>query len=332
MHKNISLRPYNTFSIDVYAEKFCGFQSVAQLEELTSTERPSLILGGGSNILFTKNVEGLVLKNNIPGIEVTDEDDEYVFVKTGAGVSWQELVLFCLENNYGGIENLALIPGNTGASPMQNIGAYGVEIEDVFHNLQAWHLADKELVNFNKEACDFGYRESVFKNKFKGQFVICNIILKLSKHPVLKIEYGAITGELERLNILEPTIRDVASVVMNIRRSKLPDPGVLGNAGSFFKNPVISAARFDELKKEFPGMPGYVLTEEKVKLAAAWLIESCGWKGYRQGDAGCHNKQPLVLVNYAKATGAEVFELSAQIKVSVFEKFAVELEREVNVL
>ncbi len=338
--QNISLKQYNTFGIDVNAKYFSRFSNVAELEELTrlfhsgdqSAASALLVLGGGSNMLFTKSVDGLVLKNEIKGIEKAGEDEEHIYIKAGAGENWHQFVLQCVSNNYAGVENLALIPGNVGASPMQNIGAYGVEIKDIFHSLEAYHIKDHTLVTFNKQDCAFGYRESVFKNKFKGQFVITSVIFKLAKTAALNISYGAIKQELELMHIIEPDISSVAQAVMNIRSSKLPDPAVIGNAGSFFKNPEIEAGFFTSLKERFPAIVGYQLDNGTVKLAAGWLIEQCGWKGYRKGDAGCHNKQALVLVNYGNATGKEIYDLSTEILHSVYDKFGVQLEREVNIV
>ena len=337
---NISLKNLNTFGIDVYAKYFARFNSINDLNEIFESKNPQpstlnsqlLILGGGSNILFTKNVEGTVLKNEISGIEKISEDADHIFIKAGAGESWHQFVLYCLRNNYAGVENLALIPGNVGASPMQNIGAYGVEIKDVFHSLEAFHIDEKKMIEFSKADCSFGYRESVFKNKYKNQFVITSVTYKLLKKPVFNTSYGAIEAELERMKSPALSIQSIAQAVINIRSSKLPDPKVIGNAGSFFKNPEISNDQYEQLKNEFPQIVGYKLDNGNVKLAAGWLIEQCGWKGYRKGDAGCHEKQALVLVNYNNASGAEIFDLSTAILKSVFEKFNVSLEREVNII
>jgi UDP-N-acetylmuramate dehydrogenase len=272
------------------------------------------------------------LKNEIKGIEKIKEDETHVYVKAGAGVNWHQLVLYCVSNNWAGMENLSLIPGNTGASPMQNIGAYGVEIKDVFLELEAFHLAEKKIVTFNKIDCAFGYRESVFKRKFSNQFVIINVTFRLNKKPVFNTSYGAIEQELEAMGVKDLNIQAISQAVINIRRSKLPDPVEIGNAGSFFKNPETVEANFEILKKNFPAIVGYKLPGGSVKLAAGWLIEQCGWKGYRNGDAGCHAKQALVLVNYGKATGDEIYGLSEKIIRSVREKFGVILEREVNII
>lgn len=337
IRENSSLKPFNTFGIDVTARYFTAFYSVDELEEALSnhkllTANYKLILGGGSNILFTKNFDGLILKNNINGIEVAGEDSEAIYVKAGAGVNWHQFVLYCIKNNYAGVENLSLIPGNAGASPMQNIGAYGVEIKDVFHSLEAYHIDDKAVHDFSVKDCEFGYRESVFKKKYKDQFVILNVTYRLLKKPRFTISYGAIKQELENLGVQELNIRAISRAVINIRTSKLPDWKRLGNAGSFFKNPQIPNSGFLILKDEFPGIVGFPQGEEHTKLAAGWLIEQCGWKGYRRDDAGCYSKQALVLVNYGRATGEEICNLSEEILQSVKEKFGVVLDREVNII
>lgn len=334
VHQNFSLKKYNTFGIDATAKYFSAFTSV---EELASTlencnTSPVLILGGGSNILFTRPFNGLVLKNEIPGIDILSEDDEYIYIKAGAGVAWHQFVMFCVENNFGGVENLSLIPGNTGASPMQNIGAYGVEIKDVFFQLEAFHLREKTIQQFSAKDCEFGYRESVFKKKYKGDFAILNVTYRLKKNPDFNISYGAIKEELEKMKVHELTVKAVSDAVIRIRTSKLPDPVIIGNAGSFFKNPVISKQEFLNYGLHDLNVPFYKSDEENLKIPAGWLIEQCGWKGYRKNDAGCYDKQALVLVNYGDASGHEIYDLSEEIKLSVKEKFHIELEREVNIL
>lgn len=333
--ENVSLKNYNTFGIDVVARQFTKFSTIDELSELLATNSIAgnslMILGGGSNILFTKNFDGIVLKNEIKGIEKIAEDEEFVYVKAGSGENWHQFVLYCIQHNYAGVENLSLIPGNVGASPMQNIGAYGVEIKDVFHELEAFHLQDKKRTTFTLSNCNFGYRESVFKNIYKNQFAIANVTYKLRKQPKFNTTYGAIEHELEKMHVTEPSIQAVSQAVINIRSSKLPDPKEIGNAGSFFKNPSVTAEKFESLKKEFPHIVGYSLEGNHFKLAAGWLIEQCGWKGFRKGDAGCHAKQALVLINYGHASGKEIFDLSSDILKSVEERFGVELEREVNI-
>lgn len=340
IEQNISLKQFNTFGIDVKARQFAAFSNTDELMELLMHYRNEelLILGGGSNILFTKDIDGVVLKNEIKGIELIKEDNEFVYVRAGAGENWHQFVMHCIEKNWAGVENLSLIPGNAGASPMQNIGAYGVEIKDVMHSLTALHLRDKVPVHFSNHDCAFGYRESVFKRKYKNQFVIMDVTYKLKKHPQFNTSYGAINAELEAMGVQQLSIQAIAQAVINIRSSKLPDPKLIGNAGSFFKNPTITKQRFELLKSQYTQMPGYENTDGTVKLAAGWLIEQCGpqesvsWKGYRKGDAGCHAKQALVLVNYANASGKEIYNLSEEIVQSVKKKFDVELEREVNIL
>ncbi|NCI50711.1 UDP-N-acetylmuramate dehydrogenase [Sediminibacterium roseum] len=335
IEKNISLKPYNTFGIDAVARRYACFSSVDELALLTgsSTQKePLLILGGGSNILFRNDFDGLVLKNELKGIELTGEDADYYYVRAHAGENWHGFVQHCIAHQYAGVENLSLVPGNVGASPMQNIGAYGVEIKDVFHELEAWHLNDRSLEKFSLVDCEFGYRESVFKKKYRNRFVILNVTFRLRKQPVYNTQYGAIEQELEKMGVEELSIENISRAVINIRTSKLPDPKIIGNAGSFFKNPVIGQEQFDLLKASFASMPGYPAPGNQVKTAAGWLIEQCGWKGYREGDAGCYDKQALVLVNYGKATGDEIFTLSQRIIDSVQQKFGIALEREVNIV
>ncbi len=334
IQENISLRSYNTFGIDVKARYFSRFNNSDELEELTANNSrlPTLILGGGSNILFTKDFDGLILKNEIKGIAELHEDSEYVYVKAGAGENWHQFVLHCIQRNWAGVENLSLIPGNVGASPMQNIGAYGVEIDDVFWDLEAYHIQERKMVTFTRSDCEFGYRESVFKKKFKDQFVILNVTFQLRKKPRFNTSYGAIEQELDRMGVKDLSIKAISDAVINIRSSKLPNPKELGNAGSFFKNPTIAAADFERLKSKFENIVGHTNADGSVKLAAAWLIEQCGWKGFRKGDAGCNARQALVLVNYGNATGKEIYQLSEEILQSVKEKFGITLEREVNII
>ncbi len=340
VQKNISIKEYNSFGINAYTSLFAKFNSVNELSEQLEFKQPqttnhkpqTLILGGGSNILFTKDFEGLVLKNELHGIKEIKEDAHHVYVQVGAGENWHQFVLHCIKKGWAGVENLSLIPGNVGASPMQNIGAYGVEIKDVFYSLQAYHIKDKKIVNFSLNDCEFGYRESVFKRKLKDQFVITSVTYRLNKIPDFNISYGAIEQELEKMGVEELSLQSVSQAVINIRSSKLPNPAEIGNAGSFFKNPEISSNEFHELTRMFPAIVGYALPSGNIKLAAGWLIEQCGWKGYRKGDAGCHEKQALVLVNYGNAKGSEIYDLSEEILKSVKEKFGVRLEREVNII
>ena len=334
IQENISLRDYNTFGIDASARFFSSFHTTEELSELLDFEHhvPVLILGGGSNILFTKDYEGRAFKNEIRGIEIVKQDDEYIYIKVGAGENWHQFVLYCIGNDHAGIENLSLIPGNVGASPMQNIGAYGVEIKEVFHELKAFHLHEKTNYVFGLNDCEFGYRESIFKRRYKDQFVILTVTYKLRRKPQFNIRYGALEQELERMGVKELTIRDISQAVINIRSSKLPDPKVIGNAGSFFKNPSIAKEKYERLRIDFPGIIGYPNSDGSIKLAAGWLIEQCGWKGFREGDAGVHVNQALVLVNYNNAKGDEIYELSEQILLSVKSRFDVTLEREVKII
>lgn len=333
---NFSLKALNTFGIESFAKLFVKVNSIQQINELLDLNEfknnHHLILGGGSNLLLTKNVDGLVIKNELLGIELINENESSVFVKCAAGVVWHEFVMWCIDKNYGGIENLALIPGCTGASPMQNIGAYGVEIKDTFYELEAIELATGNLKKFTKSDCEFGYRESVFKRQFKNQFIITSVTFQLSKQPNFHIEYGAIKQELDLMNVSELNIKAIAQAVINIRSSKLPNPKEIGNAGSFFKNPEVSEIEFQRLKIEFPNIVAYPLENKNYKLAAGWLIEQSGLKGYRAGDAGVHKLQALVLVNYGSATGNQIFDLSSQVLQTVKQKFGLDLEREVNII
>jgi len=331
---NYSLKKYHTFGIDIAAQYFTEVSTVADFKELQQNpvykNNPLLILGGGSNLLFTKNYTGLVIKNNLKGIEVIKQDENYVWIKVAAGENWHSFVLWCVINNYGGVENLSLIPGCVGASPMQNIGAYGVEIKDICDTVQAIDLQTGAERTFTNTDCQFGYRESVFKHIYKNKYLITAVVFKLNKKPVFNTSYGAIEQELKAMGV-EPSIRTISDAVINIRSSKLPDPAKIGNAGSFFKNPEVSKQKHDELKRQFPNMIAYTLDNGNYKLAAGWLIEYCGFKGKRVGDAGVHVNQALVLVNYGSAKGEEIYKLSQQILDTVKDTFDVVLEREVNI-
>ena len=332
-HKNYSLKNLNSFGINVSAKYFADFKNTTELAEiLEAANENKLILGGGSNILFTKNFNGLVLKNEISGIKIIKEEDDHVYIKAGAGVGWHEFVIYCIERNFAGAENLSLIPGSVGASPMQNIGAYGVELKDIFYELEAYDTEGKKIVIFSRSDCEFGYRESIFKTKYRGKFIITAVTFVLNNKPVYNTSYGAIEIELERMGVQSISIKAISDAVINIRQSKLPDPRVIGNAGSFFKNPTVSNLQFNLLKKDFPLIIGYPVGDSETKLAAGWLIEKCGWKGFRKGDAGCHNKQALVLVNYGNATGEEILILSEKIIDSVKLMFNVTLQIEVNIV
>lgn len=319
----------------VMAKFFGAFLTLDELrsclDQSDSLKMPLLILGGGSNILFTKDFDGLVLKNELLGKEMIREDADHVWLKGGAGENWHEFVQWAISSGFAGIENLSLIPGSLGASPMQNIGAYGVELCDHFDSLEAFHIHDKEFHTFNKEECQFGYRESVFKRKFKNQYVITSVVLKLNKKADFRTSYGAIQQELEKMGVSELSIKAVSDAVIRIRRSKLPDPALIGNAGSFFKNPVIENTHLEKLKIEFPDIVSYPSTETTCKVPAGWLIEKAGWKGKNFGNYGVHSLQALVLVNYGGATGDQIFELSQNIIDDIQKKFGILLEREVNI-
>ena len=332
--ENVSLKPFNTFGIDVKATRFATFSSTEELGQILKGNKKQslLILGGGSNLLLTKDFDGLVLKNEINGIEVISETENDVLVKVGAGEVWHDFVLYCISKNYCGIENLSLIPGSVGASPMQNIGAYGVEIKNVFDHLDAYEITTGEIHTFDNATCEFGYRESIFKHSVKNQYVITNVYFKLSKTQNTNTSYGAINQQLEIMGIENPTIKDVSDAVIEIRSSKLPNPKVLGNAGSFFKNPEISKERYEALKALFPSMPGYNTEPNTVKVPAGWLIETAGWKGKVVGETGVHKNQALVLVNYGGATGDAIYKLSTDIIEDVEGKFKIQLSREVNIL
>jgi len=333
IQKSYSLQGLNTFGIPAIADGFAAFDSVDSLCELLNHRdeyKELLILGGGSNILFTKDVHALVLRNEIKGIDVISDTGDSITVKVGAGVVWHEFVLYAVEQGWGGIENLSLIPGSVGASPMQNIGAYGVEIKDVFHSLEALHIESQELKTFTKSECNFGYRESVFKRELKNQYIIASVTFTLSRNGELKTSYGAIQDELSARG-LDPSIQSISEAVIAIRNSKLPNPKDLGNAGSFFKNPVVPKSLSDEIKLSYPSMPSYPQPDGTEKLAAGWLIETAGWKGKRVGNCGVHAKQALVLVNYGGATGNEIYDLSEAVLTDVRNKFGVQLEREVNI-
>lgn len=333
IQQNISLKPYNTFGIDVQANQFVEVSDQTELKEILELNKePLLILGGGSNILLTKNYDGLVLKNNFKGIEIIKETKEDVILKVGGGEVWHEFVLYCVNNNFAGIENLSLIPGNIGASPMQNIGAYGVEVKDVITEVEAISLKDFSVRNFTNHECEFGYRTSIFKTTEKGNYFISSVTFRLKKRPTINTSYGAINSELESRGIKKPTIKDVSEAVIAIRQSKLPDPAKIGNSGSFFKNPLITKDHLQKIQLEFEDVPNYLQEDGDYKIAAGWLIEQCGWKGKKISSYGVHSKQALVLVNYGGASGKEIFDLSSEIIKSVENKFNISLEREVNII
>lgn len=335
VQNNISLKKYNSFGIDVSAKHFVEIDSEDDLQQLFQqtdiVKNPILVLGGGSNTLFTKNFEGLLVHINIKGIDFTVQGED-VFLTAGAGVVWNDLVQFAVNHNFYGLENLSLIPGSVGASPIQNIGAYGVEIKDVLYSCKAFEMATHSFKTFSNNDCQFSYRESIFKQSLKGKYIITEVIFKLKLKAEFNIEYGAIANELHTRGIQHPTLADISKVVSDIRVSKLPDPSTIGNAGSFFKNPIVEVELYEQLYNQYPNMVAFKVSETSYKLAAGWLIEQCGWKGKSIGNVGTWKNQALVLVNMNHASGIEIYEFSSQIIDSVINKFGVNLEREVNIL
>ena len=333
LQQNISLKNYNTFGISVNAKRFISVTSVYELQQLLKTEKDLFLLSGGSNMLLTKDIKKLVVHIDIKGISIDREDNNDVYLTVNAGENWHEFVLWCISNNYGGIENLSLIPGNVGTCPIQNIGAYGVEVKDTITKVEALEIKTGKLHLFPNEVCEFGYRNSIFKNAEKGKYIITSVSFLLTrKNHQLNTSYGAIQTELTSKNITKPSLKDVSDAVIAIRKSKLPDPKEIGNSGSFFKNPVISKNQFLELQKENPNMPNYPVSETEVKVPAGWLVEQSGFKGKRFGDAGIHEKQALVLVNYGNASGLEIHQLAQKIQETVSKNFGISLEIEVNVI
>ena len=340
VQENISLKPYNTFGIDVMAKQFVSVNHLHELQKVLKNEKNIFLLSGGSNLLLTKNIDQLVVHINIKGIVIDQENENEVFVTVNAGENWHDFVQWCLSKNFGGIENLSLIPGSVGTSPIQNIGAYGVEVKDVVTKVQALEIASGKKMNFSNEDCQFSYRNSIFKNQLKGKVVITSVSFKLSKkNHQINTSYGAIEQELKNNKITNPSIVDISKAVIKIRNSKLPDPNKIGNSGSFFKNPVVSSKHFQRLQKKHPSIPFYkqdhTTTNQKddfYKIPAGWLIETAGYKGKRYGDFGVHEKQALVLVNYNNAHGNDIFNLAKKIQKSIFETFGIRLEIEVNVI
>jgi len=332
--RDVSLKKYNTFGIDAKASSFVSVSTLDELKEaLSTTTKRKFVLGGGSNMLIKNDIKALVIHINLKGIEVVKEDKDSIWLEVAAGENWHSFVMHCVNNNYGGVENLALIPGNTGTSPVQNIGAYGVELKDVFDSCSTINRKSLESKIFTHSDCKFGYRESIFKNEAKDLYVITSVTFKLSKKDHnLNTGYGAIQEVLKQKEIKNPTIKEIAEAVIHIRSSKLPDPKLLGNSGSFFKNPVIPKELYDTLQSKYAGMPVYPLSNEEVKVPAGWLIEQAGFKGYRIEDAGVHDKQALVLVNYGNATGDNLWDLALQIKDEVYKKFKINIEPEVNIV
>ncbi len=331
--ENHSLKAHNTFNIDAKARYFFEFTELEDLPNFLAgfpewKDMPTLIIGKGSNLLFIDNFEGLVIHPQIKGIGQIDEDRDSIYIEVGAGVEWDEVVSFAVNYKLGGLENLSLIPGNTGAATVQNIGAYGVEICDCISLVRGFDLQTFEAVELKVEDCQYAYRDSIFKNELKGRFIVSSVVLKLEKYPSFKLAYGGLQAELEKKD--EINLANIRNTIIDIRQSKLPDPQLIGNAGSFFMNPIVAKEKADKLTKEYPNMPTYPANDGYTKLAAAWLIDQCGWKGFRRGDAGVHENQALVLVNYGIATGKEIVALANEIKQSVKETFGVDLQEEVN--
>lgn len=333
IQENISLKNYNTFGVEAYAKRFVSINSFYHLQQLIKLEKELFLISGGSNMLLTKNIEKLVVFINIKGISIDRENENSVHLTVNAGENWHDFVLWCISQNYGGLENLSLIPGNVGTCPIQNIGAYGVEVKDTIIKVETLEIETGKLVIFSNIECNFAYRNSVFKNEVKGKYIITSVSFKLTKNQhQLNTSYGAIETELSSKEISSPTIKNISDAVIAIRKSKLPDPKEIGNSGSFFKNPIISNSQFIEIQKLHPTIPNYTISDTETKVPAGWLVEQCGYKGKRFGDAGVHEKQALVLVNYGKATGKEVQELAQKIQSSVAAQFGIDLEIEVNII
>jgi len=334
--KDYSLKSFNTFKINVSAKYFAKINSTEDISKILSDQKlkaeKKFILGGGSNILFTKNYDGLIINVAVPGINIVDDDNDSVLIEAGGGVTWNDLVKFCVDKNFGGIENLTLIPGSVGAAPIQNIGAYGQEVSDIFISLDGFLLDAGENKTFSKDECQFSYRTSIFKKELKNKLIVTSIRLRLSKNPKLLTSYGSIEEILSIQKIINPTIKDISKVIAWIRQGKLPDVNEIGNAGSFFKNPVINKKLFDSLKKDFPGIISFPTGDSLIKISAGWLIEQCGWKGKRVGDVGTYSKHALVIVNYDSASGNEVLEFAMRVKEEVEAKFGITLEEEVNIV
>ncbi|CAH8283883.1 UDP-N-acetylmuramate dehydrogenase [Mariniflexile fucanivorans] len=335
IEQNISLKPFNTFGIDATATHFISVSSIDELKEVLALKNypNKLILGGGSNMLLTKDYDGLVIHINLKGVEKVSEDDDFVYVRASAGENWHEFVIYCINNDFGGIENLSLIPGNVGTAPIQNIGAYGVELKDIFHSCEAMSIETSSIKTFNKQECRFDYRNSIFKQEIKGQFIVTSVTFKLTKrNHQLHVNYGTIASQLEAMQIENPTIQDISKAVIYIRESKLPNPKDIGNSGSFFKNPVVSTQLYNKLLQNFEDMPSYPVSNDEVKIPAGWLIEKAGFKGKRFGDYGIHKNQALVLVNYGNAKGSDILKLSELIQSTIKRLFEISIEAEVNIL
>lgn len=332
---DFSLKNYNTFGIEAKAKQFVSVHSTAELKTvlIENQSQKKFILGGGSNMLLTQDIDALVIHIDLKGKNIIQENDDFAWVESQAGENWHEFVLWTIENNLGGLENMSLIPGNVGTTPVQNIGAYGTEIKDTFVSCEAMKIENQEMITFSNLDCNFGYRESVFKNEIKDQFIITSVVYKLTKrNHKINTSYGDILSELEKNNITIPTIKEVSNAVISIRNSKLPNPKQLGNSGSFFKNPILLKSDFEKIHSKFPEMKFYEISETEVKVPAGWLIEQAGFKGKRFGDAGIHKNQALVLVNYGNATGQEILNVSKEIQKTIFDTFGIHIEAEVNVI
>jgi UDP-N-acetylmuramate dehydrogenase len=336
---NFSLKKYNTFGIEAKAKQFVAVHSLADLKKILQhnkqqTSKESIfVLGGGSNMLLTQDIQALVIHIDLKGKQIIKEDEDFVWVESQAGENWHQFVLWTIDQNFGGLENMSLIPGNVGTTPVQNIGAYGTEVKDTFISCTAMKIATQEMKTFSKHDCNFGYRESIFKQELKDQYIITSVVFKLTKrNHKINTSYGDITAALEKMQVLTPGLKDVSNAVIAIRRTKLPDPAELGNSGSFFKNPIITKTDYERAKTLYPAMPHYVISDTHVKVPAGWLIEQAGFKGKRFGDAGVHKNQALVLVNYGNATGQEILDISKEIQKTIFEKFGIMIEAEVNVI
>ena len=333
--KDYSLLDHNTFRINSVASSAVVINSEKELTECLKSIKVKnvFILGEGSNVLFVSEyINVCVIINRIKGIKVVEKNNDEVIVESGSGVLWDDLVKYCVKNNFGGIENLSLIPGTVGAAPIQNIGAYGQELKDHFDSLTAVEISSGKKIHLNKDECNFGYRDSIFKKELKNKVIVTSVRLKLKTNPKINIVYGTIAKELESLGILHPTIEDVSNVIRKIRTEKLPDPKLYGNAGSFFKNPITTKDHYESLKKDFPDIVGYPENENHIKIPAAYLIDKCGLKDYKVGNVGTYPTQPLVIVNYGNAAGKEVFDFAQMIKQKVFEIFHVQLQEEVNIV
>lgn len=331
--ENISLKEYNTFGVTCYAKRFVSITSFYQLQQVLKKEQDLFLISGGSNMLLTKDIDSLVAFINIKGISIDSEHEDSVHLTVNAGENWHEFVLWCISQDFGGLENLSLIPGNVGTCPIQNIGAYGVEVKDTITKVEAVDIETGKLITFSNTECNFGYRNSIFKNEGKGKYILTAVSFKLTKKKhCLNTSYGAIETALQEQDIASPTIKNISDAVIAIRQSKLPDPKEIGNSGSFFKNPVISKQQFLELQHNYPDIPSYKISDTETKVPAGWLVEQCGFKGKRFGDAGVHEKQALVLVNYGNASGIEIYNLAKKIQLTVFEMFNIQLEIEVTII